>query len=138
MYAVSQHLERPFCVPPFEDAAYSPPYCPAWSFHSVDELFWFRPKLEPVYNFTAADTAFSELLGSRFGALLADGGHYTVDCYISILLCLPLMTRERPANTEPGLRGGGFSMRKKRPRTARTEWSLRVKRTTQTLLTYEA
>jgi hypothetical protein len=104
-YALSQTLSEPFCVPPFEDMAMSPPYCPRYAFHSLDELFWFQPGYN-ASNFQydirshPDDLAFAGLLGSRLGDFVNTG---SVDAWSQVL---PPNAPPAPPDTLPR----GFSV----------------------------
>ena len=68
LYVTTQRLQNPFCVlEPFN--AFSPPYCPLYSFHAVDMFSWFAPAFDPSkfnYTFTKRDHVFGQWMQSRF------------------------------------------------------------------------
>eukprot|EP00750_Incisomonas_marina_P002670 INCI12547.2.p1 GENE.INCI12547.2~~INCI12547.2.p1 ORF type:complete len:317 (+),score=36.41 INCI12547.2:1031-1981(+) len=74
-YAARQRTEQPFCaLEPFN--AFSPPYCPLYSFHASDMFMWFGPRNHGAafnYTMTARDQAFGAVVQSRFAEFAATG-----------------------------------------------------------------
>ena len=54
------------------NTAWSPPYCPLYSFHASDMFPWLRPRTTAAfdYTFTPTDVAYSELIRRQFGAVV--------------------------------------------------------------------
>ena len=69
-YRASQRLSKPFCV--LRNTAWSPPYCPLYSFHASDMFPWLRPRPTAAfdYTFTPTDVAYGELIRRQLGAVV--------------------------------------------------------------------